>query len=132
VKSPLTVNLGDEERTYSVLDRMRENKRIIFWGDIPPNTILNIIIDNYSQRSKVIERGAMIAYRVEATNNENNKELFILKGESILLSLPSVALGDKLFYALRYNGLTEQPTNIIFKKESERKATILEVRKAEE
>jgi hypothetical protein len=127
VKQPLT----DVETRMSVTDHLAENERLIMWNDLIENKEIAFNIENYGL-SEVVTKGAIKVYRVEAVTGQEVPEMFLLKGEKVKLSLPAVALGDRIAHALKYKDLLSVPVVVSFVKEGERKAKVISVRKAEE
>lgn len=105
---------------------LSQNKRVVLWGDLKDGQTLLFETDNYWD-AKVVKKGFINQYKIECRALNSDSELFLMEGEQFIFSVPSIALGDKIFYALRFKGLLRDRVIIEVVKKSERIGDVLRV-----
>lgn len=117
-----------EHEDLSASDHMAlsQNKRVITWTELKEGARLIFETDNYWD-AKVVKKGFIHQYKIECRALNSDSELFLMEGEQFIFSVPSIAMGDKIFYALRFKDLLRDRVLIEVVKRSERIGDVLRV-----
>jgi len=103
-----------------------EVTRTITWTEIPTDYEFTLLVENYKD-TPIVNRGGVRLYKIVATAMQDMKALWVLKGERVVFSLPATAMGDKIFYGLRFNNLLDGYAIVKLHKNGERLGKVLSV-----